>query len=72
MSEFFDAVRNRKPTKANPQTAHRSCALVHLGEIAYLTRGRLDFDPKTEQFIDCDEANELLGKTYRAPYGLPT
>ena len=72
MAEFFDAVRNRTPTKANPQTAHRSCALVHLGEIAYLTRGRLDFDPKTEQFVDCDEANELLGKAYRDPYGIPT
>ena len=72
MAEFFDAVRNRTPTKANPLTAHRSCALVHLGEIAYLTRGRLDFDPKTEQFIDCDEANELLGKVYRKPFGLPT
>ena len=72
MAEFLDAVRNRTPTKANPQTAHRSCALVHLGEIAYLTRGRLDFDPQKEQFIDCDEANELLDKVYREPYGLPT
>jgi len=71
MAEFLDAVRNRTPTKANSLTAHRSCALVHLGEIAYRTRGRLDFDPKAEQFIDCDEANELLGKVYRDPYGLP-
>ncbi len=72
MAEFLNAVRSRTTTKANPTTAHRSCALVHLGEIAYRTRGRLDFDPKTEQFIDCDEANELLGKVYRAPYGLPS
>ena len=72
MAEFLNAVRNRTPTKANPQTAHRSCALVHLGEIAYLTRGRLDFNPTTEQFIDCDEANKLLGKVYREPYGLPS
>jgi len=72
MAEFLNAVRNRTPTKANPQTAHRSCALVHLGEIAYLTRGRLDFNPTTERFIDCDEANKLLGKVYREPYGLPS
>ncbi len=71
MREFLNAVRNREQTKANPQIAHRSCALVHLGEIAFRTRGRLDFDPEKEQFIDCDEANELLGKTYRKPYGLP-
>ena len=72
MAEFLSAVRNRTPTKANAPTAHRSCALVHLGEIAYLTSGRLDFDPKKEQFVDNDEANELLDKSYRKPYGLPT
>ena len=72
MAEFLDAVRNRTPTKANPETAHRSCALVHLGEIAYRTTGRLDFDPETERFVDSVEANSLLGKTYRESYSLPT
>ncbi len=71
MSEFLDAVRQRTPTRAAPEIAHRSCALVHLAEIAYRTRGRLDFDPKTERFVDCHEANQLLTKEYRAPYGLP-
>jgi len=71
MANFLDAVRHRSPTRAAPEIAHRSCALVHLGEIAYLTRGRLDFDPQAERFVNCDEANGLLGKQYRAPYGLP-
>jgi hypothetical protein len=44
---------------------------VHLGEIACLTRGRLDFDPETEKFADCEEANQLLTKEYRKGYGLP-
>ena len=70
MANFLNAVRTRDlATRANPLTAHRSCALVHLGEIAYRTRGRLDFDAKTEQFVDCDEANEMLSKKYRQPYG---
>jgi hypothetical protein len=67
----LDAVRQRTPTKASAEVAHRSCALVHLGEIAFRTRGRLDFDPRAEQFIDCDEANQMLTKEYRAPYLLP-
>ena len=71
MAEFLNAVRQRTPTKASADVAHRSCALVHLGEIAFRTRGRLDFDPATERFIDCDEANALLSKNYREPYGLP-
>lgn len=71
MANFLDAVRHRSPTRASAQTAHRSCALVHLAEIAYLTRGRLDFDPRAEQFVDCDQANRLLTKDYRRPYTLP-
>lgn len=72
MAEFLNAVRNRTGTSANPETAHRSCALVHLGDIAYRTRGQLEFNSETEQFVDCDEANEMLGKSYRAPYGIPS
>jgi predicted dehydrogenase len=71
MDDFLDAIRTRNPTRAAAETAHRSCALVHLGEIAFRTRGRLEFDPKSERFTDCDEANALLTKSYRAPYSLP-
>lgn len=71
MFDFLNAIRNRTPTRASAETAHRSCALVHLGEIAFRVRGRLDFDPVKERFIDCDEANQLLSKKYRKPYGLP-
>lgn len=72
MADFLNAVRTRKTnTRANALTAHRSCAVVHLGEIAYRTEGRVDFDPKTEQFVNCDAANELLTKEYRAPFELP-
>src|SRR5262249_41247860 len=71
MTDFLSAVRQRTPNKANPAVAHRSCALVHLGEIAYLTSGRLDFDPQTSQFIHDETANRLLSKEYREPYILP-
>jgi predicted dehydrogenase len=71
MANFLDAVRTRKPTRAAPEIAHRSCALVHLGDIAFRVRGRLEFDPRTERFIDCEEASSLLTKEYRSPYGLP-
>jgi predicted dehydrogenase len=71
MANFLDAVRQRTPTRAAPEIAHRSCALVHLAEIAFRTRGRLDFDVQAEQFLDCDDANQMLSKSYRAPFGLP-
>ncbi len=70
MADFLNAVRNRTATRASAEIAHRSCALVHLAEIAYRTRGLLDFDPTTERFLDCDDANQMLTKEYRQPWSL--
>ena len=73
MADFLDGVRTRRvETAARPELAHLSCALVHLGEIAYRTEGRIDFDPETEKFVNCPEADLLLTKDYRAPYVIPT
>ena len=47
MEDFLNCVRNRQPTKADAETAHRTAALIHLGEIAYRTRTVLEFDSKT-------------------------
>jgi predicted dehydrogenase len=71
MADFLDAVRNRTPTRAGPAVAHRSCALVHLANIALVNSGRLDFDPAREQFVDNPAADEQLTKVYRRPYTLP-
>ena len=71
MQNFFDSVRSRKPTKANEQIAHRTCALIHLGEIAYRTSTVLEFDPEEETILNQKEAQAMLTKEYREPYGLP-
>ncbi len=70
MTNFLDAIRHGTPLNASPEIAHRSCALVHFGDIAEQTSGRLDFDPDRECFVDNDRANELLTKEYREPYRL--
>ena len=68
---FLESVRSRKPTLATADVAHLSCALVHLGEIAYRTGRVLHFDPKTETFKNDAEANALLTKNYRKPWRVP-
>lgn len=70
MADFLTAVRQRTPTRAGAELAHRSSALAHLANIATQTRGQLEFDPAAEKFVNCDEANSLLTRQYRAPYGL--
>lgn len=72
MAEFLDAVRTgNRDVRSRPEVAHNSCALVHLGEAAYRTEGRLDFDAEAGRFVDCDDANARLTKTYRDGYELP-
>lgn len=66
---FIDSVRDGKPSIADADVAHLSCGLVHLGEIAYRTQRVLEFDPDSEQFPGDDEANALLTKDYRSPWG---
>jgi hypothetical protein len=66
---FLDAVRGEKAPTFGAEVAHRSCALVHLGEIAYRLGRTLTFDPKTETFPSDAEATAMLTKIYRAPWG---
>jgi len=69
-ANFLECVRSRQQPVANAEVAHRSCALVHLGEIAYRVGRVLHFDPATETVRGDAEANALLTKNYRPPFGL--
>jgi predicted dehydrogenase len=71
VQNFLDAIRGRARPNADALTAHLTCALVHLGEVAYRTQRVLQFDPKTETVLNDKEANELLTKEYRQPWELP-
>jgi hypothetical protein len=44
---------------------------VHLGNIAYRLGRTLTFDPATLRFSGDAEANAMLTREYRAPYGVP-
>jgi predicted dehydrogenase len=71
LQNFLDCVRSGKQPNADALTAHLTCALVHLGEVAYRTERVLRFDPKAEAVINDKEADALLTKEYRKPWGLP-
>src|SRR5687768_18186309 len=56
LQNFLDCVRSGKQPTADALTAHLTCALVHLGEIAYRTERVLHFDPKAETILRDKEA----------------
>ena len=66
---FIECVKTRECPNADVEIAHTACCLTHLGNIAHRTGNRkLRFDPKTERFIDNEEANALLKRAYREKY----
>ena len=71
---FIDCVKSREQEKlvADIEEGHYSAMLCHLGNIAYRTGRRLEFDPKTETFVGDEQANQMLSREYRKGYELPT
>jgi len=67
------------PGMDNPQIAESWNTLkanvadigVDLDKATYQLGPELDFDPKTEQFIDNDAANRLITREYREPFVVP-
>jgi predicted dehydrogenase len=70
---WVGAIRNRKTSDllADIEEGHLSSTMAHLANIAYTTGRTLQFDPKTEHFVDDEQANRFLTRDYRQPYIVP-
>ncbi len=69
-ANFLACVRSREQPAANADVAHLSCALSHLGDVGYRVGRVLEFDPESERILHDPEADALLTKEYRAPWGV--
>jgi len=50
---------------------HLSSTLPHLANIAYRVGRQLQFDGKTEKFVNDKEADRLLTRQYRKGFEMP-
>jgi len=71
VDDFVESVRTRRKFGLNEVNANRSSILVHLANAAIRTGRRLQFDPKTQRFINDEDANRLANVPMRAPWNLP-
>jgi len=62
---FFDCIRTRKQTAANPDVMRRSHVACHAAAIAWVLGRPLKFDPAKEEFIGDAEANRLRSRPER-------
>ena len=62
---FFDCIRSRGVTAANPDVMRRSHIACHAAAIAWILKRKLAIDPVKEEFIGDDEANLLRSRASR-------
>jgi len=67
---FVDCIKSGKKTITPIEVAHRSCSVCLIGGIALKLGRKLQWNPKTEQFVNDDEANKLLSYPMRKPWSL--
>ena len=63
-------IKSRRPTIAPVEVAPRSCSPRLLHHVAMKTKRKLYGDPWRERFKNDDEANALLSRPQRWPYGI--
>ena len=69
---FIDCIRTRKKPTTDVEIGHLSVMLCHMANISCrVGNKRLELDPQTETFTNCDEANKYLKRTYRKPWIVP-
>jgi len=66
---WLDCIVSKKPNISPPEVAHRSCSACLVAHAAMKSDRKLFWDPKKEIFKDNAEANKLLSRPQRYPYG---
>ena len=66
---WVNAIRTRGESNVPAETAHRSCSACLVAHIGMKLGRKLNWDSAAEKFINDDEANGMLARVERAPYG---
>ncbi len=66
---WLECIVNKKPTISPAEVAHRSCSACLVAHAAMKSEKKLFWDPEKEVFKDNIEANKLLSRPQRYPYG---
>jgi predicted dehydrogenase len=65
---FFDCVKSRALTASNANVMRNSHIACHAAAIAWQLKRSVNFDPKTESFVNDEEANRMKTRALRSPW----
>jgi predicted dehydrogenase len=66
---WLDCIKSRKEPISPVEIGHRACSVCLVTHIAMKLERKLNWDPGKERFVNDDEANSMLSRPQRAPYG---
>ena len=69
-ANFVECVRSRKRPVCDIETGHRSTSTCLLGNVAYRSRQRIEWDAKAEKITNAADARKYLSREYRKPWRL--
>ena len=67
--DWLTSIRTRQEPAAPAEVGHRSCTACLLAHASMRLGRTLKWDPVAERFVGDDEANKMLSRPQRAPYG---
>lgn len=67
--DWLTSIKTRKAPATNAEIGHRSCTACLLAHAAMKIEKTLTWDPAAERFTNSDQANAMLSRPQRAPYG---
>ena len=72
IANFCDCIRTGERPNGDIEDAHISTALAHIANISFRVGNRqLQWDGGKERFVNDDEANAMVKRTYREPWIIP-
>ncbi len=66
---WLDCIQSRKEPISPVEIGHRTCSVCLITHISMKLQRKLNWDPIKERFINDEEANKMLSRTQRKPYG---
>jgi hypothetical protein len=71
VKNFIDCIKaNNRETNANPTIGRAVATMAHMGNIAIRTGRKIYWNPKTEDFTNDPDANQMIKPVYREPWQL--
>lgn len=67
--DWLTAIKAKQQPVAPAEAGHRACSACLLAHAAMKLKRPLKWDPQAEKFLNDEEANKMLSRPQRAPYG---